>query len=180
MKGIVIYQSKYGATRQYAHWIGSELNMPVVETGNLSAGQLNNYDVVIAGSSVYIGKLLIKRWLRHHWKSLLNKKLLLFVVSGTPPEKQEKLDRYMETSLPAELRDKCDIHFLPGRLLIKKLSFLDRFILKAGARLSGDEKTKSKMLSDYDSVKKENILPLLKAARKFQRTEIPAQIPLLH
>ena len=29
MKGIIIYKGKYGATAQYAQWLGEELNFPV-------------------------------------------------------------------------------------------------------------------------------------------------------
>ena len=29
MKGLIIFKGKYGATRQYAGWIGDELQLPV-------------------------------------------------------------------------------------------------------------------------------------------------------
>ena len=35
MKGLVIYKGKYGATEQYAMWIGQELQMPVVSSDRL-------------------------------------------------------------------------------------------------------------------------------------------------
>jgi menaquinone-dependent protoporphyrinogen IX oxidase len=165
MKGIVIYQSKYGATMQYAQWIGSELGLPVKEAGELSSQALKEYDTVIIGSSVYFGKLLIRKWLNQRWKAIHGKKFFLFVVSGTPPEKQVQLHSYLESSMPAEARDKCEVFFLPGKLEIHNLSMMDRFMLKAGATLSRDELTKKQMLTDYNSVAKENILPIVKAVK---------------
>ena len=34
MKGIIIYKGKYGATRQYADWLGKELNLQIAHPGN--------------------------------------------------------------------------------------------------------------------------------------------------
>ena len=87
-------------------------------------------------------------------------------MSGTPPEKQVQLHSYLESSMPAEARDKCEVYFLPGKLEIRNLSMMDRFMLKAGASLSRNEVTKKQMLTDYNSVAKENILPLLEAVRR--------------
>ena len=166
MKGIVVFQSRYGATRQYAQWIGSEMGIPVKEAGELTSQELGEYDTVIIGSSVYLGKLLIRKWLSRNWKLIPGKKFFLFVVSGTPPEKQVQLHSYLESSMPAEARDKCEVYFLPGKLEIRNLSMMDRFMLKAGASLSRNEVTKKQMLTDYNSVAKENILPLLEAVRR--------------
>jgi len=84
MKGVVIYRSRYGATHQYARWIGNELNLPVFETNEIDADKLNSYDFIIAGSSVYIGKILIKKWLKNNLEAIWHKKIFLFVVCGTP------------------------------------------------------------------------------------------------
>lgn len=34
MKGIILYQSKYGATKKYADWIAAETGYSCVETKN--------------------------------------------------------------------------------------------------------------------------------------------------
>ena len=33
MEGVVIYKSKYGATEQYARWIGAALKLPIIKAG---------------------------------------------------------------------------------------------------------------------------------------------------
>lgn len=44
MKGIIIYKGKYGATRQYANWLGSIFGLPVVEAGAETPEQLAEAD----------------------------------------------------------------------------------------------------------------------------------------
>ena len=64
MNGIIIYKGKYGATAQYAQWLGQDLNMPVLSSGNSEQANLNEYDLLMIGTSVYIGKMQIAPWLR--------------------------------------------------------------------------------------------------------------------
>lgn len=164
MKGIIVYKGKYGATRQYAEWLSRELNIKAVSPQDCKA-ELAVCDLVILGSSVYIGKLQLRRWLNDNVAILNNKKLFLFIVCGTPPEEKEKLEAYVQSSVPPDIRMQCRIYFLPGRLVYKKLSLTDKFMLRMGALISGDPKTKEAMLTDYDGVKKENLAKLLVDAR---------------
>jgi menaquinone-dependent protoporphyrinogen IX oxidase len=164
MKAIVIYKSKYGAARQYAHWIGSELNIPVVEACAVDVDKLKNYELVILGSSVYIGKMIIGKWLQKNHPLLAGKKVFMFVVSGTPISKQDQLNSYVTKSVPAEVRNTAQVFFLPGKMVIKELSRFDRFVLTMGAMLGG-AKAKEEMLRDYNDVKRENISELAAAVR---------------
>ena len=49
MNTIVIYKSKYGATKQYALWIGEELGCKIVDAKNIKASDLAEYDNIIYG-----------------------------------------------------------------------------------------------------------------------------------
>ena len=171
MEGVVIYKSKYGATEQYARWIGSALKLPVIKAGEFVSSELSKYDFVILGSSVYIGKLFMKKWLKKNLSALLNKKVFLFVVSGTPLNQKAKLDGYVAASLPREAINRTDIHFLPGRLEIKKLSGFDRFMIKMTARLSKYADAKDQMITGYDRVNQQNITDLIKSVIKFQKKD---------
>jgi menaquinone-dependent protoporphyrinogen IX oxidase len=166
MKGIIIYKGKYNSTRQYAEWLATELNMPLALSENTGKEQLRNYDLVVAGSPVYVGKLLIKKWMKQHVAELQGKKIFLFVVCGTPPDKKEKLQRYLQASVPAEIRNRCETYFLPGRMILKDLSGWDRFMMKMGALLEKEPEAKKEMRMEYDGVKKENLNELLKAIKK--------------
>ena len=165
MKGLIVYMGKYGATQQYANWIGKELTFPVVNAENLTPSALNEYDFVLVGSSVYFGKLLLRSWLTQNHQLLQKRKLLLFVVCATPSSEKEKQQKILRENLPASLLKSATTFFLPGRLEIKKLSWMDRLILKAAAKMEKDPAKANAMLHDIDGVKKENLDPLLETAR---------------
>ena len=64
MNAIIIYQGKYGATKQYAIWLGEDLELRVQAAKIINGEQLARYDTLLIGSSIYIGKLQARKWLR--------------------------------------------------------------------------------------------------------------------
>ena len=167
MNGVIIYKGKYGATRQYAQWISNDLKLPVRQPEEISSDYLTSCDFVILGSAVYIGKLLIRKWLKKQAGVLQNKKLFLFVVCGTPPSEKEKLKLIVKNNVPLSISDQTAIYFLHGKMDIKALNWSDRFMLKMGARLEKDPDTKKEMLTDYNDVKKENITELVNDVSRY-------------
>ena len=173
MKGLVIYKGKYGATKQYAIWIGQELQLTVASADRFPLDELTRYDYIILGSSVYIGKLEIKDWMKKNFLVLRNKKLFLFQVAGSPAEQTEKRESYNKASLSSTILEKIQFYYLPGRMIMRNLSGWDRFMLKMGAKLTKDPVEKKTMLTDSDNVKKENTIPLIKAVKTFAEINEP-------
>jgi menaquinone-dependent protoporphyrinogen IX oxidase len=167
MKGLVIYKGKYGATKQYAMWIGQELQLPVASADRFHIDELPKYDFFILGSSVYIGKLEIKDWLKKNFNVLQNKKIFFFQVAGSPVEQIEKRQSYNKASLPPSILKKAQFYYLPGRMIMRNLSGWDRFMLKMGAKLTKDPVEKKAMLTDFDHVKKEKVIPIMEGVRTF-------------
>jgi len=167
MKGLVIYKGKYGATKQYAMWIGQELQLPVASADRFHIDELPKYDFFILGSSVYIGKLEIKDWLKKNFTVLQNKKIFFFQVAGSPVEQIEKRQSYNKASLPPSILKKTQFYYLPGRMIMRNLSGWDRFMLKMGAKLTKDPVEKKAMLTDFDHVKKEKVIPIMEGVRTF-------------
>jgi len=167
MKGLVIYKGKYGATKQYATWIGQELQLPVASADRFPIDELPNYDYFILGSSVYIGKLEIKDWLKKNFNVLQNKKIFFFQVAGSPVEQIEKRQSYNKASLPPSILKNIQFYYLPGRMIMRNLSVWDRFMLKMGAKLVKDPMEKKAMLTDFDHVKKEKVIPIMEGVRTF-------------
>jgi len=184
MKGLVIYKSKYGATRQYAQWIGADLNFPVVDSTEVDKEKLKAADVVIIGSSIYLGKAIIRRWLLVNKNLLVGKKVFLFLVCGTPADKHDQLKKYLIDSVPAEIRRTGHFVFLPGKMEYKRLSWLDRILLQGGARLMKKNGQKS-ILEDYNEVSSERIKDLVSAVKRLlakheKRSRRPLEIhPML-
>ncbi|HKH60813.1 MAG TPA: flavodoxin domain-containing protein [Flavitalea sp.] len=174
MKGLIVYSSKYGATRQYAQWIAEELEITVLTSDAATAEDLVKYDFLVVGSSVYMGKLLITEWLKKNISRLQNKKLFLFVVCGTPSSEKEKQQRILDENVPALLRQMSHTFFLPGRLIKKELSWTDRLLVKIGAKMEKDPIRKKAMLEDIDAVKSENLDELIKAIQSFFSKQVVA------
>ena len=165
MKGLVIYKGKYGATKQYAMWIGQELQLPVASADRFPVDELLNYDYFILGSSVYIGKLEIKDWLKKNFYVLQNKMIFFFQVAASPVEQIEKRQSYNKASLPPSILKNIQFYYLSGRMIMRNLSGWDRFMLNMGAKLTKDPVEKKIMLTDFNHVKKENIFPIIEAVR---------------
>ena len=167
MKGIIVYKGKYGATEQYAQWLGEELNLPVAASDKIDGNDLSNYDFLVIGSSVYIGKLQISKWLKANLASLKGKKIFFFQVAATPPHQKEKLETYIRSGVPEEIRNQCEFYFYAGKMIFNDLSWTDRFMLETGARLTKDPAEKKGMLTDFNNVKKENIAGLASEVKNF-------------
>jgi len=178
MKGLVIYKGKYGATKQYAMWIGQELQLPVASADRFPVDELSRYDYFILGSSVYIGKLEIRKWLKKNFNILLSKKIFFFQVAASPVGQIEKRESYNKASLSSDILKRIKVYYLPGRMIMRNLSAWDRFMLKMGARLTKDPVEKKKMLTDFNDVKKENIMPLVKSVRSFTNIYEPGLVYL--
>ena len=169
MQGHIIYQRKYGATRQYAEWLNGMLKIPVSTTKEIKAIEIENADYLVIGSSVYVGKLLIRHWLKENVADLVNKKIFMFIVSATPATDKLKLESFL-LSVPAEIRYLIEIYYLPGKVIKKDLSFLDNIILHMGAWLTKDPVEKKKMLTDFDFIDINKLNELVSSVQSFEKS----------
>ncbi|HVV07082.1 MAG TPA: flavodoxin domain-containing protein [Puia sp.] len=164
-KGAIIYSSRYGATQQYAEWLAEKLKWPLLTAETTSTKDLAPFNTLVIGSSVYIGRLLIKGWLKTHNPALGDKDLSFFIVCGTPASERAQQETIARTNIPHDLIGPENVFFLPGRLLIDRLSWKDKFMLRMGARLQKDPAKKASMVRDVDGVKKEHLTPILQHVR---------------
>jgi menaquinone-dependent protoporphyrinogen IX oxidase len=167
MNGLILYKGKYGATRQYAYWLGKELALPMVSADNIGGRQIKPYDFLLIGTSVYIGKLQVRNWMKENETYLSGKKIFLFQVAAAPATDIEKRMAYISSGVPTGLMTDCKFFFLDGRMKMDKLRWWDRFLLKMGARLTRDAGARKNMLTDFDKVKKENLDEMLSFIRQY-------------
>jgi len=154
-RGAVICKSKYGATKQYAEWLGNKLQLPVFDP-DTEFVRLKSYDFFVIGSSVYGGKLLISPWLDNHKQELKNKTLYFFVVSAMDANDKDQQSKIISENIPAGLADQQRVYFLPGRLILHHLTRKDRLMLRLGALLRGKKKHE-----DQDGVDIRNLADIL-------------------
>jgi menaquinone-dependent protoporphyrinogen IX oxidase len=165
MNGIIVYQGKYGSTKQYAEWIGEDLKLTAVPVDRFKSSTLDEYDTVILGSAVNVGKLVMAGWIANHWETLKTKRVILFSVSGTDPTNKPAIAKIMDASLPPDIRG--DIAYFPlhGRFLMKNLPFLMRTILQFVMKAEKDP-AKKQMFAEFDDVKREYIAPLVAQTKR--------------
>jgi len=171
MKGIIIYKGKYGATAQYAAWLAEALCLPVIDVDRRAPGDLSPYDYVIIGSPVYVGKLLLRDWLHKNASILQGKKVFLFIVSSAADDDKPRQEAVIKANIPDELAKDYSIYFARGRVIVNKLSWTDKLMVKIGAFLEKDPQKKAVMRRGFDGMKRENINPLIKSVLQYSNSE---------
>ncbi len=166
---LIVYQSKYGSTKQYAEWIRKESNGDLVNIENGDKPDPAGYDIIIIGGSVRIGKIVIAPFIEDHWSVLKGKSVILFTTSGTPP-RHPRIQSIYEKSLPEEIRKEIKYFPLHGRISGENLTLWDKFLMAIGKLMEQDETLKKDMGKDFDGVQRENLLPLFEYLKEVKST----------
>lgn len=86
MKGIILYQSKYGATKKYAQWLKELTGFDCAETKKAAVKMLAGYDTVILGGGIYASGIAGLPFLKKNFAALKDKKTAVFCVGASPYE----------------------------------------------------------------------------------------------
>ncbi|HPO49584.1 MAG TPA: flavodoxin domain-containing protein, partial [Spirochaetota bacterium] len=140
MKGIIIYSSQYGSTKQYAQWLGEDLKLETVSYKDIKVKELEKYDFLILGSSIAAYKLTLSAWIIKNWEKLNTKKLFLFTVSGANPN-DKKIGDFLDNSFSKDIQNKMEIFSLHGRMIFKKLPFMIQIVMKMVKNTQKDPET---------------------------------------
>ena len=158
MKGVIIYKSAYGATQQYANWLHDKSQMPVFNVKE-NPGSLEEYDLVVVGSSVRAGRLQMGGWIRKNWAQLQNKIVILMLVNITAdPDLRAKI---VPQSLPAEIAEHMKVFPVGGRYILEQMSGFEKTVVKMVASLTKDPKAKEELLTNKDLVTEDQLEPLM-------------------
>lgn len=123
---VVLYQSKYGSTRQYAEWIAEALHAEALPLDEVWTERLQDAGTVVIGGAVRMGKITCAEFLVRHWSILKDKNVVVFSVSGTNPD-DPGIHGYFENSIPPSIRPHVRYVALWGRL--GKLDLGDRLLM---------------------------------------------------
>jgi len=163
MKGAIFYSGKYGSTAQYAKWISEATGLPLFDV-NMDNEDPSRYDFLILGSSVIVGRLTIRKWIKRNLLKINAQRLILFTVSGEPPGQQ--LNNWIAASLPNSLSSHMEHVALRGKLDLNKVSWWVRLLLRIGSWKSDDPETKNYMLNGFDLMDKSGIEPIKELIKK--------------
>ena len=157
---LILYQSKYGSTRQYADWIHKDIPSEIVDVDKGDKPEFHKYDVILFGGSIRMGRIVIAPLIVETWNAVKGKKVVLFTTSGTPPHHPNIL-KIFNSSFPEDIRKEIQYFPLRGRILSKDIGFFDKLFIAIGRMVEKDEALRKFMSEDFDEVKPENLSPVL-------------------
>lgn len=121
---VVIYKSKYGATKKYAQWLSEELEGDIIEKSKVKIENILKYDTVIYGGGIYATGIAGISFLKKHYKKIEDKKVIVFAVDASPYD--EKASEFLkERNLKDEL-SKIPCFYCRGAWNEEIMTFKDR------------------------------------------------------
>ncbi|NBK97170.1 MAG: flavodoxin [Erysipelotrichia bacterium] len=127
-KGIILYQSKYGATKKYAQWLQAATGFDCIETKKAKIEVVCKYDVIILGGGIYASGIAGLSFLKKYYALLKDKKVCIFCVGASPYE-ESAFQQVKEHNLKADLKDVA-CFYCRGAWNEEKMTFKDRTLCK--------------------------------------------------
>ncbi len=82
--GIIIYQSKYGATKKYANWLAELTGFDIIETPKATLHNIKQYETILLCGGIYASGIAGLSFLKKHSAQLSGKKIAVFCVGASP------------------------------------------------------------------------------------------------
>jgi len=160
MKGIILYRSKHGSTKQYADWISEETGFPAVDLKKNDQPDLKEIDTVVIGSWILAARLVAHGWIKKNRSNIMGRNVIVFSVGGDVPTEELK-NTYMGSSLPEDMRDKITFYSYQGRFRQEDQNFMMKGMLKFAAKFDKEDDLAQNMVKGVDGVKRENLDEML-------------------
>lgn len=132
-KTIVLYRSRYGATKRYAAWLASDLGCPLIETPDAGISQAAEYDTIILGGGVYASAISGLDFLKQHGEALAGKRLCVFAV-GASPFGEKTLDHLRGKNMTGALAD-VPLFYFRGAWNGSRLTLRDKMLCQLMQRI---------------------------------------------
>lgn len=127
-KGIIVYQSKYGATKKYAEWLQVMTNFQYIEISKAVVNEVAQYETIILCGGIYASGIAGLSFLKKNIDKLKNKKLAILCV-GASPYDEKAFTEIKARNLTGDLRD-IPLFYGRGAWDESKMKFLDRTLCK--------------------------------------------------
>lgn len=127
-KGIIIYQSKYGAAKKYAQWLQEMTGFDRAEKSKVQGNELSRYDTVVLCGGIYASGIAGLSFFKKHIGMLKNKKTAVFCVGASPCD-ENALKQVREHNLTGELKE-IPLFYGRGAWMESRMTFVDRTLCK--------------------------------------------------
>ena len=84
-KAVVIFESKYGFTKNYTGWIAEVFSCPLLEKKKFLPEYFKKYVIILYGGSLYAGGVNGIALITQNWKLLFDQELILFTCGLADP-----------------------------------------------------------------------------------------------
>ena len=126
---VVIYKSKHGSTKQYAEWIGEELDCPVIAEKDFSKKDFDKYDNVIFGGCVQAGGIMGFDLIKKNMRRLEEKKIVTFAVGLNVMQKETRM-QLREINFDKKRVERMTCFYCPGAYKPEEIKGIDVGIMK--------------------------------------------------
>ena len=136
MSTIVIYKTKYGATKKYAEWIAEELGCDMVDAKDIKIDDILKYDTIIYGGGLYAEIINGVHMLTKNMDKLKDKKIAVFTTGLTPTDCRDYYDKMViEKNFKLGVPENVKLFNYVGKMLVSELSLVHRTALKTLKKL---------------------------------------------
>lgn len=170
----VVYEGKYGTTRQYAQWIAEETGAEMFSADRCKAADVADCDTIIFGGAIHAGGILGINFLKKNISKLSGKKILTFAV-GLNVSGQQAQEECREINFVKKLAG-LPCWFLPGAYDPKQVTGFDKKMMGlvkkmiAGKKAEEQTEDEKKLLDAIENganyVDRDALTELIQAAKE--------------
>lgn len=127
-KTLILYTSKYGATKKYVDWMQEIITCDVVNLKEKQPSDVRNYDCIILAGGIYASGVAGMKYLKKIIPDVKEKKVAILSVGASPYDEQaiEHLKQHNMKDIPVEI----PIFYARGMYNEASMSFKDRTLCK--------------------------------------------------
>ena len=145
MKNCILFTTKHGSAEKAALSLKEKLKAEtdIINLKNVKNPDISDYDTVILGASIYIGKIqkLMRKFIGENLNELLKKNIALFIMAG----QKEKAQETLYNAYPMELFDHAFAkEYFGYEMILENMNFLE----KAATKAQGVTQSKSEIMHD--------------------------------
>ena len=83
-KILILYKSKYGATKKYVDMLSAEFPCDIYELKSYKGNDFSQYDWIIFAGGIYASGISGLNTLRKNYRNIPHKKMIIFCVGASP------------------------------------------------------------------------------------------------
>lgn len=146
MNTIVIYKTKYGATKKYAEWIAEELNCEAVDAKKITVDDIMKYDTIIYGGGLYAEIINGVHVLTKNMDKLKDKRIAVYTTGITPIDCRDYYDKMViEKNFKEGVPENVRVFNYLGKMVIDELSLVHKTALKTLKKIMSGKENPTEM-----------------------------------